>query len=314
MSTQNTDIKNTAPLVSVAMCTYNGEAYLKEQLDCIIQQTYHHLEIVIVDDGSTDGTVQLLEAYRLKDNRIKFYQNEINLGYNKNFEKAFHLTTGNYIAIADQDDVWVLNKIETLLTLWKGIGIFAYSISMDFEGLAPIGENGIKPIRYYEGSMPEKLAFDSPVHGHACIFHRSLLQKASPFPENVFYDWWLSMVASATDKVVCIKETLTYHRIYNANSSRTLLDMKDKNERISKIRQQCIIHMEKFLSRKFAAKNTTRIIEKYTALLRRKKNNRFSFSLFSFFFKYRPITFHYKRKQNIFSLVKNSFKKAFTGL
>lgn len=302
------------PLVSIAMCTYNGAASIKAQLDSIIHQTYGHLEIVIVDDCSTDNTPELIEAYQRLDDRIRFYRNEQNLGYNKNFEKACLLTTGDHIAISDQDDIWALHKIETMLSKWDKQSVFVYSISKDFFGDAPLDGDGIKPIRYYEGSMPEKLAFDSPIHGHACMFHRSLLKAAVPFPATTYYDWWLSMIASATDKVSCIKETLTHHRIRAGNSSRTLLDIKEREERIDKVRRQCITHMEAFLSQPAGGAATRTILEKYISLLRRKTNNRFSWSLFIFFFSYRHIVFHYKRKRNIFSMLKNSFKKSFTGL
>ena len=314
MKLPHIEINESTPLVSVALCTYNGAAYLQEQLDGIINQTYTNLEIVIIDDGSTDGTQQIIASYQQKDNRIQFFQNEKTLGYNKNFEKAFQLTTGRYIAISDQDDVWVLHKIETMLAKWNKDAVFAYSLSIDFFGNAPVLGEENKPIRYYEGNMPEKLAFDSPIHGHACMFHRSLLDKAIPFPADVYYDWWLSMVASATDKVDCIKETLTYHRIYGNNSSRQLIDIAEKKERTDKVRQQCILHMKTFLSRPFGNPKTRAVIEEYTSLLEYKKNNRFSWSLFIFFFSHREITFHYKRKRNVFSLVKNSFKKSFTGL
>ncbi|MBL7745855.1 MAG: glycosyltransferase [Chitinophagaceae bacterium] len=302
------------PLVSIAMCTYNGATSINAQMDSIIQQTYRHLEIVIVDDCSADNTPELIQAYQERDDRIRFYRNDKNLGYNKNFEKACLLTTGNYIAISDQDDIWDLNKIEVMMAKWDKESVFVYSISKDFFGDAPLEGDGTKPIRYYEGSMPEKLAFDSPIHGHACMFQRSLLKAALPFPDTTYYDWWLSMIASATDKVSCIKETLTHHRIRAGNSSRTLLDIKEKDERIEKVRRQCITHMEAFLSQPAGSIATRTILAKYILLLRRKKSNGFSWPLFSFFFTHRNIVFHYKRRQNVFSLLKNSFKKSFTGL
>jgi len=302
------------PLVSIAMCTYNGAASINDQMDSIIQQTYRHLEIVIVDDCSADNTPELIQEYQVRDNRIRFYRNDKNLGYNKNFEKACLLTTGNYIAISDQDDIWDLHKIEIMMAKWDKESVFVYSVSKDFFGDTPLEGDGTKPIRYYEGNMPEKLAFDSPIHGHACMFHRSLLKAALPFPDTTYYDWWLSMIASATDKVSCIKETLTHHRIRAGNSSRTLLDIKEKEERIEKVRRQCITHMEAFLNQPAGSIATRTILAKYISLLRRKKSNGFSWPLFSFFFTHRNIVFHYKRRQNVFSLLKNSFKKSFTGL
>jgi glycosyltransferase involved in cell wall biosynthesis len=296
------------------MCTFNGGLYLRQQLDSIIQQTYTNLEIVIVDDGSTDDTIAIIVEYLQKDGRIRFYQNEKNLGYNKNFEKAFQLCTAEYIAISDQDDIWGLNKIEAIMNARTSDSVFIYSLSRDFWGDTPERGEENKPIRYYEGSMPAKLAFDSPIHGHACMFHSSLLKKAMPFPPDVYYDWWLSMVASATGKVSCIKQTFTYHRISGQNSSRVLLDIKEKKEKTEKLRRLCITHTETFLNRSLADTPTRVLLERYVHLLKQKKNNRFSWPLFILFFRNRSITFHYKRKRNIFSLLKNSFKRAFTGL
>ena len=104
-----------AELVSIALCTYNGEAYLKEQLDSLIDQTYPNCEIIIVDDCSKDGTVDILKQYANEYPQIKLYINSENLGYTKNFEKAINLCNGEYIALCDQDDIWDKNKISIMI-------------------------------------------------------------------------------------------------------------------------------------------------------------------------------------------------------
>ena len=86
-------------LVSIALCTYNGEAYIKEQLDSLIDQTYPNCEIIIVDDCSKDGTVGILKQYADKYPQIKLHINGENLGYTKNFEKAINLCNGDYVAL-----------------------------------------------------------------------------------------------------------------------------------------------------------------------------------------------------------------------
>ncbi len=73
------------PLVSVVMCTYNGGLFIDEQIESIINQDYKNIELIIVDDVSTDDTWKKLEAWQCKNDFIKIYKNEINLGYNKNF-------------------------------------------------------------------------------------------------------------------------------------------------------------------------------------------------------------------------------------
>lgn len=315
MNSQATDNKISAqPLVSVALCTYNGDRFLQEQLDSIIHQTYTNLEIVIVDDGSTDNTKKIILSYQQRDPRIKYYQNETNLGYNKNFEKACLLTTGQYIAISDQDDIWALHKIETMLRHWTSHSLLLYSISREFYGEKPETGEEHKPIRLYKGSMPEKLVFDSPIHGHAMLFDRKLLDAALPFPATVFYDWWLSMVASAVDSVDYVPETLTYHRMGHNNSSRTITSIEEKKERITQLQQQSLHHIDEFLKRPLANKQTRVLLEKYVSLMKQKKDHRFDRALFLFFFRNRAITFHYKRKRNLFSIAKNSIRKSFTGL
>lgn len=89
------------PLISVAMATYNGSRFLKEQLDSLLSQTYPNIEIIVVDDCSTDNTVEILKEYELKYNNIHICENEINLGVNQTFGKALKLTKGELIAICD---------------------------------------------------------------------------------------------------------------------------------------------------------------------------------------------------------------------
>ena len=98
--------------VSVVMTTYNGELFLREQLDSILCQTYPIHELIVQDDCSTDNTVEIIKEYATRHPFIKLYVNEHNLGFNKNFKTAVMKATGDYVAIADQDDIWFPEKIE----------------------------------------------------------------------------------------------------------------------------------------------------------------------------------------------------------
>ena len=106
--------KQTHPMVSIAMCTYNGEKWLRAQLDSILSQTYTNLELVIIDDGSRDRTIDIIKEYAAGDPRIKYHVNAETLGYNRNFEKALRLCSSDLIAISDQDDIWQPHKIMSL--------------------------------------------------------------------------------------------------------------------------------------------------------------------------------------------------------
>ena len=102
-------------MISIAMATYNGEKYLREQIDSILNQTIQDFELIVCDDCSTDTTWNILLEYQSQDKRIKCYRNEENLGFKKNFEKAIKLCTGEYIALSDQDDIWLEEKVETMI-------------------------------------------------------------------------------------------------------------------------------------------------------------------------------------------------------
>ena len=105
------------PLISIALCTYNGERFVREQLDSLVNQTYKNIEIIAVDDHSSDQTFAILENYKSKFKNIRTFQNNANLGFRKNFEKALRECTGEYIALSDQDDVWRLDKIAVQMNL-----------------------------------------------------------------------------------------------------------------------------------------------------------------------------------------------------
>ncbi len=97
--------------LSIAMTTYNGERFLRQQLDSIYSQSKLPDEVVVCDDNSSDGTVAILEEYKVKYG-LKYYVNNPGLGVNENFYKAISLCSGDYIALSDQDDIWLPNKIE----------------------------------------------------------------------------------------------------------------------------------------------------------------------------------------------------------
>ena len=102
-------------MISVAMCTYNGEKYIQEQLESIIYQSVPPDEIVICDDCSNDATLEIVkDILNSYDGIVQLVSNKHNLGYRKNFEKAISLCHGDIIFLSDQDDVWSSNKIEII--------------------------------------------------------------------------------------------------------------------------------------------------------------------------------------------------------
>jgi glycosyltransferase involved in cell wall biosynthesis len=108
------------PKISVALCTYNGEEYLAEQLNSIAEQTLSPIEIVICDDGSTDQTLSVINKFKEQSRiPVRLFCNEERLGVTRNFRKAISLCKGNYIALSDQDDVWLKDKLEKVATAFS---------------------------------------------------------------------------------------------------------------------------------------------------------------------------------------------------
>lgn len=131
---------------SVALCTYNGEKYIREQLDSILKQNVAVTEIVVCDDHSTDQTFSILLQYQLQHPELfKIYQNKENLGYVKNFEKTIMLCSGDLIFLCDQDDYWYENKVEKVEKAFlenKNIRVLCHNINL-------LG-NDIKNKNYWE--------------------------------------------------------------------------------------------------------------------------------------------------------------------
>lgn len=303
------------PLVSVVLCTYNGEKYLQQQIDSILQQTYSHLELIIVDDASSDNTVAILQDYSQSDKRIKYFINPENIGYNKNFEKGFLLATADYIAISDQDDIWETNKIETMMNNWPDGSIFIYSLSGNFSGNNFVARTPAPNVHNSVINDIHKLVFNSPVHGHACMFKKELLNHCRPFPDNIFYDWWMSMHAASIGVIDFVPHTLTWHRVHDKNSSRTLTSVKDKQEREHLLRQQSAYFLETFFKRSVAREKEKQSLLYYASLLKEMDGKKFSSAMFRYVMKNRKHIFHYKKKPFLFfSHLKHAFRMARKGL
>jgi glycosyltransferase involved in cell wall biosynthesis len=207
-------------LVSIAMTTYNGERFLRKQLDSIYNQSYKNIEVVVCDDRSTDNTIQILEEYRNKYG-THVYVNESNVGFLRNFEKALTLCQGKYIALADQDDIWLPNKIERLVNNIGGFTLIfsdAQYIDENDSVFSPsimkfIGAPNLtgKPFRI--------LTFGSYITGCTILFKRELLSIALPIPEGeCYHDWWLSMIACKQNGIFYINEPLVNYRRHEANT------------------------------------------------------------------------------------------------
>lgn len=153
------------------------------------------------------------------DARIKLFQNDSNLGFNRNFESAIQKATGDWIALSDQDDIWHPDKISTMLAEHDGKSVLVHCDSVLFKGQPDYSLRQLPSHRRFSGSDARQLFIQNTVEGHTVLFQRRLLKQAFPFPENVFFDWWLGYCAAVSGDVQCVNRTLVWRRIHANNQS-----------------------------------------------------------------------------------------------
>jgi len=211
-------MENKNPTVAVVVATYNGATYLREQLESIVQQTYKPSQIIIIDDASIDDTLLVANNFAALHPMVMVVQNQTRLGYIKNFEKGMLLTNANYIALSDQDDIWMTNKLEVLIHAIDD-QMLAYSDSelIDADG---------QLLNRKMSSIKNQLAYHTPLMyaigawapGHTMLFKKELVDKAVPLPTLVTHDFWLGFVATCYSKVVYVNEPLVHYRQHTQNA------------------------------------------------------------------------------------------------
>lgn len=215
------------PTISVAMCTYNGERYLAEQLNSLLTQTRLPNELVVCDDGSTDKTLELLENFQ-KNVRFKVFihKNEKPLGTTKNFEKAVNLCTGNYIFLCDQDDVWLPSKIEVLtqyLDQHPTVELVFSNAKLVDNDLNDLNRTQWDVVRFHahqrtkweSGKAMQVMLGGNRVTGCTTAIRSELVEASMPFPTdipNTIHDTWLAWVATVRQSILPLDETLTLYR------------------------------------------------------------------------------------------------------
>jgi glycosyltransferase involved in cell wall biosynthesis len=224
------DPKNN-PLISIALCVYNGDSFLKEQLDSLLNQSYKNIEIIAADDCSTDSSWDILKEYQTKFSNFTLIRNKQNLGYSKNFERALYQCNGDFIALCDQDDIWHREKLKLQLShISDHQLVYHDSAFIDVNGVM-LNQKISDVINLYNGDNPKVFLFFNCVSGHSCFFRKELLHYILPFSENYFHDHWIAYVAANLGTVYHIPECLVYYR-QHINSTTDILNnrrIKDKN-------------------------------------------------------------------------------------
>ena len=226
---------SASPLVSIILATYNGENYLAAQLDSIFAQSYPNIEVIAVDDGSSDGTVDILRSYAgLHPGMMKVFVNDSNLGFIRNFDKGCSLCSGVLIALCDQDDYWYPEKIAAKVAAIGDHALIYCDSRLCDEHLQPLGRNISDLIPFQSFYDPLQLSVFCRMYGHAILFTRKLFVTAHPFFDVIPPDWWLPYLATYQGGVKYLPEILVDYRQHAANVSGVIGRKRSKKRRQSR--------------------------------------------------------------------------------
>ena len=214
--------------LSVALCTYNGDRFLNEQLASIIHQSRVPDELIVCDDGSNDNTIAILEHFASTTSfPVYIYRNKNNLGSTKNFEQAIHLCNGDIIALADQDDVWFtqkLAKLESVLTTTQADAVFSDAYVVN-EALEPSGSTLWETLSFSktqqrnvdQGKILKLLLKHNMATGATMAFRSHVRDVILPIPPTWVHDAWIAFIVAVTGQLTPIAEPLIYYRQHSYN-------------------------------------------------------------------------------------------------
>lgn len=206
--------------VAVIMSTYNGEKYVEDQLESILDQTYNNIEIVIRDDGSKDNTVNIIKEYQKKYSNIKLYEGE-NLGFIKSFFELLKLADADYYAYVDQDDVWLPSKIKLAV---KSLDKLDNSKPNMAFGNSDYYDENMKFMS--KGPRNKKYSFLTALF--ACVTQGMTMTVNKKTRDMIidnmpkscfFHDWWTYLICIGMGNVAYDNETVVKYRRRKENAT-----------------------------------------------------------------------------------------------
>ena len=213
--------------IDILLPTYNGEKYLKEQLDSILNQTYKNIRLIISDDCSKDSTPKILEEYRGKDERIELYLQKENIGVVKGIEFLLKKVKSNYYMLADQDDVWLPMKVEkSIETLKKENADLVFGdlevVDQDLKTMYPsFGDFMLlnRKINKYINSYKVNYLYNC-VTGCTVLSKKEFIEKILPIPTEskyLIHDHWIGLVVALNGKLAYMPEKYIKYRQHGNN-------------------------------------------------------------------------------------------------
>jgi len=219
--------------ITILLSTYNGAMYLKEQLDSLISQSHEDICIVARDDGSTDQSYEILQAFmQYFSLHVKVLEDRTNVGAKKSFELLMNEALkmkAQYMMFCDQDDIWLPEKIEKTYLKMKEFEKSHPSLPLLVHGDVSVVDKQLKVMSSsfwsYQHIDPTRdrlnhLLLHNIVTGCTVMVNRALAEKVKTIPdEAIMHDWWMAMVASAFGKIGYIDEPLMLYRQHGSNDT-----------------------------------------------------------------------------------------------
>lgn len=206
---------------SVCMATYHGARFVGEQIESILDQLGDRDELVVVDDASQDATMEVLRRFA-SDPRVRLEQNRENVGYVRSFERALSLARGEYLFLADQDDVWLDGRLEAMLRALDDTAVVSTSVSV-------LGDPSPEPryrlkrrdSRRHLANVLAVLVGYRQYTGCAMAFRRDIFPSVVPIPRFVHesHDLWLALVANTHRENTHLEEPSVARRLHDANQT-----------------------------------------------------------------------------------------------
>lgn len=217
------------PLVSIITPMYNSEKFILKTIESVINQTYSNWELLLIDDGSTDNTIQIVEVFKQKYSNIKLIQNLTNLGAAQSRNKGILEAKGDYIAFLDADDLWKPNKLDLQIQFMQ-----THNCDVSFSSYEQIDENG-KPLNKLVQALP-KLTYNKYLKTNYIgnltgMYNAKTLGKITSPDLRKRQDWllWLAAIKKSSKPALGIQESLAYYRVRQNSISSNKIELLKYN-------------------------------------------------------------------------------------
>ena len=217
------------PLVSIITPMYNSEKFILKTIESVINQTYSNWELLLIDDGSTDNTIKIVEGFKQKYSNITLLQNPTNLGAAQSRNKGILEAKGDYIAFLDADDLWKPNKLDLQIQFMQ-----THNCEVSFSSYEQIDENG-KPLNKLVQAIP-KLTYNKYLKTNYIgnltgMYNAKTLGKITSPDLRKRQDWllWLAAIKKSSKPALGIQESLAYYRVRQNSISSNKIELLKYN-------------------------------------------------------------------------------------